>query len=62
MKSLADDETPETWDSGVCEALIDELWSLRQSMIDQASRLDLASLGVAPAHTAPAPSIWPTTW
>ena len=54
MKSLADDETPETWDSGVCEALIDELWSLRQSMIDQASRLDLASLGVAPAHTASA--------
>ena len=54
MKPLADDDTPETWDSGVCEALIDELWSLRQSMVSHAARLEGASLCVDPAHKASA--------
>ena len=54
MNPHADDDAPETWDSGVCEALIDELWSLRGSMISQATQLDCASLGIDPAHTASA--------
>ncbi len=54
MKLPADDDIPETWDSGVCEALIDELWSLRQSMIDHAARLEGASVGADPMHQASA--------
>lgn len=54
MDPPTEDDTSETWESGVCEALIDELWSLRQSMISQAARLDWASLGIDPAHTASA--------
>ncbi len=54
MNPHADEDTPETWDSRVCEALIDELWSLRGSMISQAAKLDCASLGIDPAHTASA--------
>ena len=54
MNPPADDDTPETWDSGVCEALIDELWSLRQTMISQAAQLDCASLAIDPAHRASA--------
>jgi pyruvate kinase len=57
MKPLPDDDTPETWDSGVCEALIDELWSLRQSMVSHAARLEGASLGVDPVHAASATNL-----
>ena len=54
MNPHADEDTPETWDSRVCEALIDELWSLRGSMISRAAKLDCVSLGIDPAHTASA--------
>ena len=53
-KPLADKHPPETWDSGVCEALIAELWSLRQSMTSHAARLERMSLGIDPAHKASA--------
>jgi pyruvate kinase len=42
------------WDLQVCAALIDELWALRQSMLDHAARLAPWRDRVDPAHAASA--------
>lgn len=51
MKSRAHRATIDAWDSGVCKALIDELWALRTSMLDYEARLAPWFQDVDPAHT-----------
>jgi pyruvate kinase len=43
-----------TWDQQVCVALIDELWALRQSMLDHAARMEPWLARVDPSHAASA--------
>ena len=50
MKSGGRRATIDAWDSGVCKALIDELWGLRASMLDYESRLAPWFQDVDPAH------------
>jgi len=50
MKSGGRRAAIDAWDSGVCKALIDELWGLRASMLDYESRLAPWFQDVDPAH------------
>ena len=54
MKSKANRSSPDAWDPQVAEALIKELWSLRESMLARQARLEPWLRDVEPAHQASA--------
>jgi pyruvate kinase len=54
MKKAVRFEAEGAWDRGACEALIDELWSLRQSMLEHQARLGAWLSEVDPGHVASA--------
>ena len=54
MNSKANQPTPEVWDAQALEGLIDELWSLRESILERQTRLEPWLREVEPAHRASA--------
>jgi pyruvate kinase len=42
--------SPDTWDAGECKAVIEQLWTMRQSMLDYEAALAPLLLGVDPAY------------
>jgi len=56
-KSAQLQKATETWDPGVCNVLIDELWEVRSSMLEYARRLTPWLTKVDPAHEASAANL-----
>ena len=57
MKSSGRRATVDAWDSGICKTLIDELWALRESMLDYETRLAPWFRDVDPAHVPSASNL-----
>ncbi|TRZ90529.1 MAG: pyruvate kinase [Rhodocyclaceae bacterium] len=54
MKRIKDRQDTDTWDKGESKAIIDQLWALRESMLEMEATLGSCLEGVAPVYRASA--------